>query len=106
MSVKMTILALLVIFQIPKIVHAQDKVGQKAAQSCTACHGEHGISLNSLWPNLAGQKKDYLMKQLHDFRGGNRKNSLMSPMSQILSDKDVEEIAIYFSSLESSLSNK
>lgn len=68
--------------------------------SCQACHGAQGISNNSLWPNLAGQKKDYLVLQLKAFRSGERKNPIMNPMSQNLSDSDIEKIAEHFSGLK------
>ena len=31
--------------------------GKEKAALCAACHGPNGISLNDLWPNLAGQKE-------------------------------------------------
>ena len=71
-----------------------------AARECFACHGVNGISPNNLWPNLAGQKKEYLVKQLHDFRSGYRKNPIMEPFVKILTDKDIEEVAQYFSEMK------
>jgi cytochrome c553 len=68
--------------------------------SCKTCHGDKGVSNNSLWPNLAGQKKDYLILQLKAFRSGERKNPIMNPMSQNLSDSDIENLSEYFSSLK------
>ncbi len=73
--------------------------GKKLAQACTACHGENGKSSNILWPNLAGQKKNYLSKQLHDFREGHRNNLIMEPLAKSLSDTDIEALATYFSDL-------
>jgi NosR/NirI family nitrous oxide reductase transcriptional regulator len=52
-----------------------------------------------VWPNLAGQKEEYLAIQLRAFRGGERSNPLMSPMAAGLSDTDIENLAAYFSSL-------
>lgn len=69
------------------------------AQNCVACHGENGKSLNSLWPNLAGQKKDYLSLQLHNFREGHRTNLIMGSLAKTLSDADIEALATYFSEL-------
>jgi cytochrome c553 len=70
------------------------------AAACTACHGEEGISANSLWPNLAGQKEDYLLKQLKAFHERTRIDPLMSPVSQALSDQDMKDLAAYFSNLK------
>ncbi|UTW45502.1 cytochrome c [bacterium SCSIO 12696] len=75
--------------------------GKAKAATCIACHGPAGISNNNLWPNLAGQKKGYLIKQLKDFRAGKRNDPLMKPMVQNLTDADIENLAEYFSSLKS-----
>ncbi len=80
------------------IVSSAD-VKQKA-MVCAACHGSEGISDAPLWPNLAGQKKEYLAKQLKDFKAGTRKDPTMSPQAAALSDADIEELAKYFSGLK------
>lgn len=79
---------------------ADIEAGKKKASSCAACHGANGISNNDVWPNLAGQKKGYLVKQLKDFRDGKRNDPMMSPMAKPLSDEDIENLAAYYSSLE------
>ncbi len=81
---------------------AQIERAKKLAVTCAACHGEKGVSQNPLWPNLAGQKKDYLLKQLQDFKAGRRVDPLMAPMAGTLSDRDMEDLAVYFSSLQPS----
>ena len=73
--------------------------GKAKAAVCAGCHGANGVSNNPLWPNLAGQKEQYLAKQLHNFRDGSRTNPLMSPMAKPLSDQDIENLAAYFHSL-------
>ena len=59
-----------------------------------------GISPNDQWPNLAGQKEGYLLKQIKAFRDGERIDPMMAPMVKPLSDTDVENLAAYFSSLK------
>jgi len=71
--------------------------GAQKIVTCTACHGPNGNSMNPVWPKLAGQHADYLLKQLHDFKSGTRSNPTMSPMTAPLSDQDMEDIAAYFS---------
>lgn len=79
---------------------AGDPVAGKAkAATCAACHGVDGISPAETWPNLKGQKKTYLIKQITAFRNGDRNDPTMAPMVQPLSDQDIEDIAEYFSSL-------
>ena len=68
------------------------------ANQCFACHGVNGVSLNPEFPSLAGQNKNYLVKQLQAFKNGDRKSPIMNPMASGLSDKDMENLAEYFSS--------
>ncbi len=68
--------------------------------TCVACHGPAGVSNNDLWPNLAGQKRGYLVKALQDYKAGRRNDPLMSPQAMLLSDEDIENVAIYFSGLK------
>ncbi len=70
--------------------------GQAKSAICAACHGATGISVNPVWPNLAGQKAAYLEKQLKDFKSGERKDPLMSPQAMPLSDADIKNLAAYF----------
>lgn len=72
--------------------------GKTLSQTCAACHNVDGNSLNPVWPKIAGQHTDYLVKQLKDFKEGKRVNSQMAPMVASLSDEDMEDIAAYFSS--------
>jgi len=67
---------------------------------CAACHGKNGIGTQDKYPNLAGQKKAYLVSALKAYKSGSRKNAEMSPMAMPLTDKDIEELAIYFSKIK------
>lgn len=80
--------------------HAGVDVAPSSASTCVGCHGAGGVSASPLWPNLAGQKEGYISKQLHDFKSGQRKDPLMSPISLSLSDSDISELAKYFSNLK------
>lgn len=75
------------------------EAGKVKAASCAGCHGPEGVSSNPMWPNLAGQKEGYLVKQLKAFREGTRTDPMMSPMAKPLTDADIENLAAYFSSL-------
>jgi len=78
---------------------ADIEAGKAKSASCTACHGPAGISAVGMWPNLAGQKEEYLAKQLKAFREGTRTEPTMSPMAAPLSDEDIANIAAYYASL-------
>lgn len=71
--------------------------GQATAAVCSACHGPKGISSNPLWPNLAGQKEQYLIKSIKAFQEGKRQDPSMAPMVANLSDADIENVAAFFS---------
>jgi cytochrome c553 len=73
--------------------------GKEKSKTCAACHGAVGISPNTSWPNLAGQQKAYLVKQMKDFREGKRTDPWMSPMAIPLSDDDIENLAEFYNSL-------
>jgi cytochrome c553 len=72
--------------------------GKAKSVVCSACHGADGISVNPLWPNLKGQKEQYLIKQIKAFRDGSRKDPSMAPMVAALTDEDIENLAAYYSS--------
>lgn len=72
-------------------------VGRNKASACTACHGLTGVSALEIYPNLANQRAEYLVKQLKAFRSGTRKDPLMEPMAKPLTDADIDNLAAYFS---------
>lgn len=82
-------------------VQAADVTAGKAKSvTCAACHGAAGISAIPMYPNLAGQKAMYTVKQLKAFKSGTRKDPVMGPMASMLSDADMENIAAYYASLK------
>jgi len=74
--------------------------GKAKAAQCAACHGAAGISPMDLYPNLAGQKAQYLVKQLNDYRTGARKDPTMQAMVGALSDADVDNLAAFYASIK------
>ena len=80
--------------------------GRELSASCVACHGDNGISLNPVWPKLAGQNPKYLEVQLHEFKkgpDGNRNNAVMYGIAMTLSDSDITNLSAYYASLKSSV---
>ena len=71
--------------------------GKAKYATCQGCHGPGGISVNPVWPSLAGQKDGYLVKQMKAFRDGARTDPMMSPMAKPLTDEDIENLAAYLS---------
>lgn len=84
------------------LAHAADPAaGKKTFEAtCAACHGMQGVSVAPMYPNLAGQKEQYLVAQLQAFRDGTRKNAIMQPMAKNLSDTEIANLAAYLSALK------
>lgn len=70
--------------------------GKEKSSTCVACHGADGNSANPEWPKLAGQHPDYLVKQLKEFKAGERENQTMAPMAAPLSEQDMQDLAAYY----------
>ena len=73
-----------------------------AEQVCSNCHGVTGSATNPNFPNLAGQQKEYLSIQLHVLKNHDRRDpagfEYMWGISRTLTDKQIDELADYFSS--------
>jgi cytochrome c553 len=76
------------------------KAGRAKALMCQACHGLDGLSKTPDAPNIAAQTEPYLVAQLQAFKSGARKNDAMSVVAPSLSDRDIEDLAAYFSAIE------
>ena len=76
------------------------KAGRAKALMCQACHGIDGLSKVPDAPNIAAQTEPYIVAQLQAFKAGVRKNDAMSLVAPSLSDKDIEDLAAYFSAIE------
>jgi cytochrome c553 len=76
------------------------KAGRTKALMCLACHGIDGLSKVPDAPNIAGQTEPYLVAQLQAYKSAARKNDAMSVVAPSLSDKDIEDLAAYFSAIE------
>ena len=80
--------------------HAGLEEGRQKAQVCAACHGADGNSPSSTVPSLAGQPRQFIVTALYMYREGRRKNALMSPFAEKLSNADFNDLAAYYSSLK------
>jgi cytochrome c553 len=78
----------------------------QAAQLCVSCHGQDGIAVAPIYPSLAGQHEDYLVRALDEYKHGGRKNAVMKQFAGNLKDEDIADIAAYFSKLTPSLSTE
>jgi len=83
--------------------------GLKIYRICAACHGPEGWGLmNGSVPQIAGQHRKVVVKQLADIRTGNRVNILMIPYASAESiggAQAVADVAAYIDTLEISVGN-
>ena len=110
---RLLLLSLIIAALLPTAVFAAGdaEAGKALYAPCVACHGENAegnLALNS--PGLAGQSESYLMRQLWDFKKGNRGagegdtiGAQMRPMAMALPDgQAIANVAAYLASLTAS----
>ena len=78
------------------------EAGEIAAYTCGGCHGVPGY--NNIYPTykvpkIGGQNFEYLVLALNAYRNGERDHPTMKVQAQALTDKEIEDIATYLSSL-------
>ncbi|WP_020580944.1 c-type cytochrome [Endozoicomonas elysicola] len=70
----------------------------KAMQLCAGCHGPQGIGTAPFNPNLACQKKEYMVKQLQYYRNGSRTtHQPMSNIARLLTEEEVASVSEWYS---------
>ena len=71
--------------------------------ACTACHGPNGAGLEAAgFPKISGQKVQYTINQLNNFKNGSRvneTNSMMNDIAANMNDAQIEAVANYLSGL-------
>jgi cytochrome c553 len=76
-----------------------DPAAPEKAAVCAACHGSDGKATLPIYPHLAGQYSTYLQQALREYRSGARKNPVMGAQAATLTDKEIRQLAEYFSHL-------
>ena len=71
--------------------------GRDLAAACAICHGTNGWSAGGL-PNLAGQPKEYLVRQMRDFRDGRRPTTIMHQIAKGYTEEQYQLMAAFFAS--------
>ena len=88
---------LLASFSSSIIAAGDTEAGQTKSATCMGCHGLAGNSEIASFPKLAGQGEAYLLKQLQNFKSGERNNAIMAGVASLLSEQDMMDIAAYYS---------
>ncbi len=74
------------------------EAGKQKSTACAACHGVYGVSASAMFPTIAGQHADYMVKALKAYKSGERNNPIMQGSVAGLSDEDMVNLAAYFAS--------
>ena len=72
---------------------------------CFLCHGATGDSSSPLYPKLAGQNREYLLKQLNNFKRRERDSSDMRKVVADMDETDFQAAALFFSRQEPTRGN-
>lgn len=75
----------------------------EVASLCVSCHGADGVGITPLYPTLAGQHADYLVRALDEYQKGARKNVIMATFAAHLTSAQMDAIAEFFSKEQPSL---
>ena len=81
-----------------KVIFEQG-IASKSVAACAICHGQNAAGYQT-FPKLAGQHKNYLVKQLIVFKNGHgRPNTPMAGITQELSAEEIEKVSDYLANL-------
>jgi cytochrome c553 len=67
-----------------------------ASGVCMACHTTDGSRGSAANPILQGQHPEYLVKQLAEFKAGQRSNPIMKGIASTLSPEDMKNVAAFY----------
>jgi cytochrome c553 len=78
----------------------QPAQGRAKSAMCEGCHGIVGYrtAFPDVYPvpKLGGQRSDYLVKALRDYKSGARSHPTMRGIAATLSDQDMADLAAYY----------
>lgn len=87
-------------------VSAEGRSAEDIAKTCAACHGADGNATIPMYPSLAGQYANYMVKALEDYKAGKRTGgqaAVMVGQAAALSESEMEAIADYYSKMDGKL---
>lgn len=82
----------------PEPIHGDAAAGKAKSEVCAACHGVTGTATTAIFPNLAGQRAEYLYWELVEYKRGAQPESPMTPLAAGLSEQDMRDLAAYYAS--------
>ena len=84
----------------PNKLKAMIREGRDRTILCNTCHGEDGIAVKEVTPNLAGQNPVYIVDQFQRYGDGRRNDYWMSSLAKTFSVEDKIKIALYYAEME------
>ena len=79
--------------------------GEPLSAVCGGCHGSHGVSNDTSTPSLASQDARYLVAAIKAYRTTRKRESMRAYVAG-LSDKDIQDIAAFYSVQKSKAAEK
>ncbi len=67
----------------------------RAIPPCVSCHGPAGNSVITQNPKLAAQHAAYIVKQLANFKSGERNSAVMGMFAKALTEEEARNVAAY-----------
>lgn len=70
--------------------------------ACMSCHGPSGGGIPTRFPQVAGQKREYLLASLQAYKSGERQSDadIMNDIAFLLSQQQMEDLAAFMHALE------
>lgn len=76
----------------------EHRVPDQGVPDCVSCHGAQAQGAGT-FPRLAGQHKEYLLRQIEVFKNGTRGNApVTSAVAHTLNDDQAKAVAAYLQS--------
>ena len=86
--------------KVEKQVAADAAAGKAFAErECKACHGLDGRGTAPAIPNLAGQRENYLVVALKEYKEGKRTHAALRTIASQMSEADARNLAAYYAAL-------
>lgn len=74
---------------------ADPNLARNLSANCANCHGTNGRGVAPM-AALAGQSRDYIARQMRDFRDGKRPATIMHQLAKGYTEEQIDLIAGYF----------
>ncbi len=88
--------------------HGDAVRGKALSYTCLGCHGIDGYRNaypNYEVPEVGGQRADYIVAALQEYRSGQRDHTTMHAQASLLSDQDMADIAAFFTGLKPTIAS-